>query len=149
MKINKEFKVIDIGHQGYSIDRAITELEIAVSDSIFSGDVKAIKIIHGAHRPSTSEIKMMFKILRTDDASEFDDLGYRFFNTTGVDDNQTAASADENDFREYIYTAGVTDDGIGEPLDEFIGFQIKIVMQGTNCAEPPRIKDLRAIALVT
>ena len=35
MKINKEFKVIDIGHQGYSIDRAITELEIAVSDSIF------------------------------------------------------------------------------------------------------------------
>ena len=47
MKINKEFKVIDIGHQGYSIDRASTELEIAVSDSIFSGDVKAIKIIHG------------------------------------------------------------------------------------------------------
>ena len=92
---------------------------------------------------------MMFKILRTDDASDFDDLGYRFFNTTGVDDNQTPASADENDFREYIYTAGVTDDGIGEPLDEFIGFQIKIVMQGTNCAEPPRIKDLRAIALVT
>ena len=45
--MNKEFKVIDIGHQGYSIDRAITELEIAVSDSIFCGDVKAIKIIHG------------------------------------------------------------------------------------------------------
>ena len=109
----------------------------------------AIKVIHGAHRPSTSEIKMMFKILRTDDASDFDDLGYRFFNTTGVDDLQTPASADENDFREYIYTAGVTDDGIGEPLDEFIAFQIKIVMQGTNCAEPPRIKDLRAIALVT
>ena len=47
MKTNREFKVIDIGHQGYSIDRAITELEIAVSDSIFSGDVKALKIIHG------------------------------------------------------------------------------------------------------
>ena len=92
---------------------------------------------------------MMFKILRTDDASDFDDLGYQFFNTTGVDDNQPPASADDNDFREYIYTAGVTDDGIGEPLDEFIAFQIKIVMQGTNCAEPPRIKDLRAIALVT
>ena len=59
------------------------------------------------------------------------------------------ATADENDFREYIYTAGVTDDGIGDPLDEFISFQLKIIMQGTNCAEPPRIKDLRAIALVT
>ena len=109
----------------------------------------AIKLIHAAHRPSTSEIKVMFKILRTDDASDFEDLGFNFFNTTGVDDNQTPASADENDFREYIYTAGVTDDGLGDPLDEFISFQIKIVMQGTNCAEPPRIKDLRAIALVT
>jgi len=109
----------------------------------------AIKVIHAAHRPSTSDIKMMFKILRTDDASDFDDLGYKFFNTTGVDDNSTPASADENDFKEYIYTAGVTDDGIGDPLDEFISFQLKIVMQGTNCAEPPRIKDLRAIALVT
>ena len=47
MKIKREFKVIDIGHQGYSVDRAITELEITVSNSIFSGDVKVIKIIHG------------------------------------------------------------------------------------------------------
>ena len=31
--MNREFKVIDIGHQGYSVDRAITELEITVSDS--------------------------------------------------------------------------------------------------------------------
>ena len=109
----------------------------------------AIKVIHGAHRPSTSEIKLMYKILRTDDASDFDDLGYRYFNTTGIDDNSTPASADENDFKEYIYTAGVTDDGIGEALEEFVSFQIKIIMQGTNCAEPPRIKDLRALALVT
>ena len=71
------------------------------------------------------------------------------FMGTGVDDNVQAASADENDFRDYIYTAGVTDDGIGTPLDEFISLQIKIVMQGTNSATPPRIKELRAIALVT
>ena len=109
----------------------------------------ALKVLFGAHRPSTSEIKLMYKILRTDDSSDFDDLGYRFFNTTGVDDNQTPASADENDFKEYIYTAGVTDDGLGDPLEEFISFQIKIIMQGTNCAEPPRIKELRALALVT
>ena len=94
-------------------------------------------------------IKLMFKILRTDDSSDFDDLGYRFFNTTGVDDNVQSASADEDDFRDYIYTAGVTDDGIGDPLDEFISFSIKIVMQGTNMSQPPRIKDLRAIALAT
>jgi hypothetical protein len=109
----------------------------------------ALKVLFGAHRPSTSDIKVLFKILRTDDASEFDDLGYKFFNTTGVDDEEMTASSNINDFKEYVYTAGVTDDGIGDPLDEFISFQIKIIMQGTNCAEPPRIKDFRAIALVT
>ena len=109
----------------------------------------AIKVLFNAHRPNTSDIKVMFKILRTDDSTDFDDLGYTFFNTTGVDDNVQSASADEDDFRDYIYTAGVTDDGIGTPLDEFISLQIKIIMQGTNSAAPPRIKDLRAIALVT
>ena len=109
----------------------------------------ALKVLFAGHRPSTSEIKVMFKILRTDDASDFDDLGYKFFNITGVDDEGVPASADEDDFKEYIYTAGVTDDGIGDPLDEFVAFQIKIIMQGTNCAEPPRIKELRTIALVT
>ena len=69
--------------------------------------------------------------------------------TISIDDNDTPASADVDDFQEYVYTAGVTDDGIGDPLDEFVAFQIKIIMQGTNCAEPPRIKDLRTIALGT
>ena len=70
-------------------------------------------------------------------------------NTTGVPDTTVNSSADELDFNEYVYTAGVTDDGIGTPLDEFISFQIKIVMQGTNCATPPRLREFRAIALVT
>jgi len=76
-------------------------------------------------------------------------LGYTYFNTTGVPDVTVGSSGDEFDFSEYVYTAGVTDDGIGTPLDEFISFQIKIVMQGTNCATPPRIRDFRALALVT
>jgi hypothetical protein len=109
----------------------------------------AVKVLFAAHRPSTSEIKVLFKLLRTDDASDFDDLGYTNFNTDGSPDEIVPASADNEDFREYVYTAGVTDDGIGTPLDEFISFQIKIVMQGTNSAEPPRIKELRALALVT
>ena len=109
----------------------------------------ALKIIFAAHRPSTSEIKVLHKILRTDDASDFDDLGYAFFNSDGSPDQTVNPSADVDDFQEYVYTAGVTDDGIGTPLDEFISFQIKIVMQGTNCAEPARIKDFRALALVT
>ena len=109
----------------------------------------ALKVLFAAHRPATSEIKVLFKLLRTDDASDFDDLGYTNFNIDGSPDQIISASADDTDFREYVYTAGVTDDGIGTPLDEFISFQIKIVMQGTNSSEPPRIKELRALALVT
>ena len=116
---------------------------------VLENSATALKIIFAAHRPSTSEIKLLYKILRTDDASDFDDLGYTYFNTTGVPDVTVGSSGDEFDFSEYVYTAGVTDDGIGTPLDEFISFQIKIVMQGTNCATPPRIRDFRALALVT
>ena len=58
-------------------------------------------------------------------------------------------SLTDTDFQEYSYTAGVTDDGIGDPLPEFSTFQIKVVMKSTDAANPPRIKDLRIIALAT
>ena len=94
-------------------------------------------------------IAFLFKILRSDSAEDFDELGYEFFNTTGLPDQTVAASLKRDDFQEYLYTAGVTDDGIGESLPEFIAFSIKIVLQASNAAQPPRIKDLRAIALAT
>ena len=45
--MSTRFKIIDIGHRGFSLDRAISELETQVSDCIHKGDVRAIKIIHG------------------------------------------------------------------------------------------------------
>ena len=109
----------------------------------------ALKVFFSGYRHSTSEIKVLYKILRTDDASNFDDLAWRFFNDTGDPDVSTPSSLTTNDLREYVYTAGVTDDGIGTSLDSFIQFSIKIVMQGTNSATPPRVKDFRALALAT
>ena len=109
----------------------------------------AIRVVFSAHKQNTSEIKVMFKTLRTADSSDFDDLGYEFFNTDGSPDNTVPNSLVKEDFQEYVYTAGVNDDGIGTPLDDFIQFQIKIVMQGTDASKPVRIKDLRAIALST
>ena len=114
-------------------------------DSLASG----LKVIFASHRPSTNDIKVMYKILRIDESSDFDDLGYTYFNSDGSPDTTVGASAGLNDFQEYRYSAGVTDDGIGTPLEDFISFQIKIIMQGTNCAEPPRIKSLRVLALGT
>ena len=109
----------------------------------------ALKVFFAAHKHSSAEIKVLFKILRSDSADDFDELGYDFFNTTGTTDSTVQSSLDDNDFQQYLYTAGVTDDGIGEPLPEFIQFAIKIVGQGTNAAEPIRIRDLRVIALAT
>jgi len=107
----------------------------------------ALKIFFAAYRHSSAEIKVYYKILRTDDASDFDDLGYEAFNTDGSPDVAVFSSTTKNNFLQYVYTAGITDDGIGTPLNDFISFQIKIVMQGTNTAEPPKIKELRCIAL--
>ena len=109
----------------------------------------ALKIFFAANRHSTAELKVLFKILRSDSAEDFDELSYQFFNTTGTTDNTTASSLDRDDLQQYVYTAGVTDDGIGDPLPEFIQFAIKVVGQGTNAAQPIRIRDLRAIALAT
>ena len=44
-----------------------------------------------------------------------------------------------NNFKEYEFTA----DG----LPEFVGYTIKIVMSGTNQARPPRLSELRTIAI--
>ena len=101
----------------------------------------AIKVILDAVRPASSEIQVMYKVLRSDDASDFDELGWAYFNANGSPDSTVNASTTYDDFLEYNFTA----DG----LDEFIAFAIKIRMQGTNSAEPPLIKDLRAIALAT
>ena len=109
----------------------------------------ALKVFFAGNKVGTSDIKVLFKILRSDSAEDFDELGYEFFNTTGLPDQTVAASLTRNDFQEYLYTAGVTDDGIGDSLPEFIAFSIKIVLQASNAAQPPRIKDLRAIALAT
>ena len=80
----------------------------------------------------------MFKTLRVDDASKFDEIGFRFFNDDGTvtgsggPDVITRPSITIDDYIEHEYTAGVTDDGIGSPLDDFSSFQIKIVMRATN-----------------
>ena len=108
-----------------------------------------IKLLFAAHRPSTNDIKVMYKILPVDESEDFDNLGYTYFNSDGSPDATVSASASINDFHEYEYTAGVSSEGVGNPLQDFISFQIKIIMQGTNCAEPPRLKALRAIALGT
>ena len=109
----------------------------------------SIRCFFAAAKKNNAEIKVLFKTLGSDESIDFDEKGYTFFNTTGTTDSTVRNSLSDDDFQEYSFTAGVTDDGVGEPLPEFSQFQIKIVMQGTDAANPPLIKDLRVIALAT
>ena len=57
---------------------------------------------------------------------------------TGDADTFVSPSVNPNDFRGYEYSAS--------NLPVFNGFQIKIIMTGTNQSFVPEIKNLRAIA---
>ena len=40
-------KILDIGHKNLFLDEAISLLETEVSDAMYSGNIQAMKIIHG------------------------------------------------------------------------------------------------------
>ena len=61
------------------------------------------------------------------------------FNITGNEDTTVAPAENDGTFKEYKYSVA--------DLNEFDTFQIKIAMKGSNSAYPPRISDMRAIAL--
>ena len=109
----------------------------------------SIRVNFAANKLASADIKVLFKILRSDDSFDFDELGYEYFNSDGSPDATVNSSLSTSDFQEYKYSAGVKDDGVGVSLGEFSQFAIKIVMQGSNAASPPRIKQFRAIALAT
>jgi len=115
----------------------------------------SLRVLFDAFRDNDTSIKVLFKTLRVDDAFDFDEISYNFFNDDGTiagsggPDVAVRSSESKHEFLEHEYTAGVTDDGIGIPLDEFISFQIKIVMRTTNQALPPILKRLRVLALAT
>ena len=145
-----------------SIYRAMTEPEGDNHSAIYltkkinlETPATSLRVLFDAARESDADIKVLFKTLRVDDAFDFDEMSFTFFNDDGTvagsggPDVTTRPSERKNEFLEHEYTAGVTDDGIGSPLEEFIAFQIKIVMRTTNQSLPPLIKQLRVLALAT
>ena len=109
----------------------------------------ALKVYFDAVNMSESTIKVLYKIQRADASVPFEDMGWTYFNTDGSPDSAVPVSKNRSDFKEYTYFDGKKENGLGTSLDEFTSFAIKIVMQGTNTALPPVIKDFRAIALAT
>ena len=92
-----------------------------------------------AYIPGTSEVEMYFRLSNADDSRNLRDTIWTPFNTDGSPDKAIAPSDNNVSFREYQYSAS--------DLTKFTSFQIKLVMKGTVSSYPPRVKDLRGIAL--
>ena len=79
-----------------------------------------------------------FDNLLDTDGDGFGDQVINAAKNSGRPDAKVGSSID-GEFLEYQFTA--------DDLSEFTGFVIKVVFSGTNEAEAPRLRDLRAIAL--
>jgi len=118
----------------------------------------SLKVLVGSYRHSSADFRVLYKLTRTDSSgveqafelfpgfdnlrdTDGDGLGDDIINSvnnSGRPDGFVASSA-EGEFKEYQFSI--------DELEQFNGFQIKIVMSGTNEARAPRFQDLRVIAL--
>jgi hypothetical protein len=118
----------------------------------------SLKVILSAYRPITSEIRLLYSLVMPD-SYEVEQSFTLFpgYNNLTIDNNQDGfldiidvslndglsdfkvSDSLEGEFRDYEYTA--------PNLPPFTGFIIKAVMTSTDQANPPIIKNIRAIAL--
>jgi len=117
-----------------------------------------LQVKFAAYRHPTSDFRVLFRLIRVDTISQestfelfpcFDNMtdttgdgfGDKVINSklnNGKPDRFVPASRNIDEFRDYQFTAS--------NLPEFNGFEIKVIMTGTNQAYAPRIRDFRAIA---
>ena len=93
----------------------------------------------------TSSIEVFRKVKGADDDREMKDIPYVQItqaNTAVSSEGRSQSPYNEN-FKQDFFDYEFSETGI----KEFQSFKIKIVMKGTNPAYPPRITDMRGIAL--
>ena len=103
----------------------------------------ALDVRVGASVRSTSTIKFLYRLSGGEETRRLNDIPWTYFNTDGSPDTSITPSVGDtvldDDFKEYQFSAS--------SLPEFTSFQVKCVMNGLISSYPPRLKDLRAIAL--
>jgi len=120
-----------------------------------SNPATSLRVILSAYRHESADMRVLYSLIRPD-SSEVDEefelfpgydnltLGNAGLQVTdpaknsGLSDQRIPPSISD-EFLDYEYSA--------DNLGLFTGFRIKIVMSGTNQAEPPRIRDLRVLAV--
>jgi hypothetical protein len=112
-----------------------------------------LKVLFDAYRHSTNDIRVLYRLFRTDQNSNplwelFPgytnlDVNKNVINSSlnnGLSDTNVLPSSSFEDFGSYEYNA--------KNLPQFQGFQIKVLMSGTNSSYVPLIRDFRAIATI-
>jgi hypothetical protein len=117
-----------------------------------------LQVRFAAYRDATSDFRVLYRLFRPDTLSQEAQFelfpGYdNMTDTTGdgfgdqvIDpklnngkpDRFVPDSRNSDDFRDYQFTA--------KDLPEFVGFEIKVIMTGTNQAYAPKVRDFRTIA---
>jgi len=154
-----------IGDNNYPTDNRVNSIiddphsAVYYSNTIrLSKPATSLKVMLAAMVPESSDIRVLYRLDRLDSSevvSEFElfpgynnlidndednigDIVIDVTNNDGRPDSFVPPSFG-NRFFDYSYTA--------DNLDLFTGFSIKIIMSGTNQAQPPRIRELRSVAV--
>ena len=145
----------------YATDRRVNSIDQDPSAAVYLSKVVSLekaadglKVMFDAYRHSTNDIRVMYRIFRIDAPPQYQlfELFPGFDNldsegrvidpakNNGRPDRRVLSSSTASDYKEYEFNAS--------NLPQFNGFQIKIIMSGTNFAYVPKIRDLRAIASI-
>tara|TARA_Y200000002_G_scaffold137691_1_gene113514 strand:- start:215 stop:3415 length:3201 start_codon:yes stop_codon:yes gene_type:complete len=145
----------------YATDRRVNSLDSDPSAAIYLSKIvnlekaaDGLKVMFDAYRHSTNDIRVMYRVFRIDAPPQYqlfelfpgfdnlDNLGRVIdpAKSNGKPDRRILSSSTAADYKEYEFNV--------KNLPQFNGFQIKIVMSGTNFAYVPKIRDLRAIASI-
>ena len=147
----------------YTVDSRVNSIlddphaAVYVSNTVdLANPATSLKVLLTAYRDSSADFRVLYNLIKAD-SSEIEQTfqlfpGYDNLKNTEqsgfavIDESKNSGLPDSfvpaslsNEFLEYEFTA--------DNLELFTGYTIKIVMSGTNQATPPRIKELRTIAV--
>ena len=126
--------VADTASTGTSTAAVYCTKSIVLENSSTSLDVRLTSNVR-----SSSSVKVYFRIVGSDDDTTIDKVAWTPFNSDGSEDLTVTPAEDDTTFREYKYSVG--------SLKDFTIFQLKIELTGSISSYPPKIKDMRAVAL--
>ena len=142
---NRSNSILNDPHAAIYVSRAVNLVNPATSLKVilsaYRHESADFRVLYSLFRPDSSEVEQSFELFPGYDNFKSTASGISVIDSSlnnGKPDFFVSSSLD-NEFKEYEFTA--------DNLGLFNGYVIKIVMSGTNQAYPPRIKELRTIAI--